>query len=310
MRISAIEIGTNSTKFIIQETNEANAFKVIEKTSTVNRLSSNMYDNNKISEEAMEKGISVIGEYLNRSKLMDAHLISVFSTSVLRDASNREEFIKRVRNIYGICVDVITGEREAYLSYKGCCSLFRDYKNSFAVIDIGGGSTEIITGSKSSVNGKYSINVGAVRLTQMFLEKKSSKRDDTEDISDYVIKSLEEAGVPELGKSMVVGTGGTVKSIGTIIKKKHYKDEEAIHGMRLGINDVEHIYKALYSMSSEEKMHLEGLNPRRGDVIVAGVTILLAIMKRYRILHITISSRGVLEGLLEDPLWSCARKEG
>lgn len=301
MRISAIEIGTNSTKFIIGEQKGDDSFKVIEKTSTVNRLSRNMYDSNKISRDALENGVMIIGEYINRSERKDARLVSVFSTSVLRDAGNKEEFKKRVRDLYGIDIDVISGDREAYLAYKGCSSLFED-EDRFAVIDIGGGSTEITTGSKNSIYEKFSIDIGAVRLTQMFLGQNAVTCEGISNIFHYVNGKLDEAGDLELSGMKIIGTGGTIKSIGTILKKEEYWDDEFVHGMAVSISGVEYIYDFLAQCSQEEKMNIKGLNPKRADVITAGIIILLTLMKRFGLDHITISSRGVIEGFMEDYL--------
>ncbi|MCX7920487.1 MAG: Ppx/GppA family phosphatase [Clostridia bacterium] len=304
MRISAIEIGTNSTKFIIVDEVGDGNFKVIEKTSTVNRLSKSMYDSNNISEEAMENGIKIVGEYVELSKNSNSNLVAIFSTSVLRDAGNRQYFTNRVKELYGMNVDVISGDREAYLAYKACSSLIDKADQRFAVIDIGGGSTEITVGNKSSIDYKVSIDIGAVRLTEMFVKNDPLSQEDITNIADYAARKIDESQGLDLKGIRLVGTGGTVKTIATMFKKKHYKEEKAINGTSIGLEDIETIYDSISKLSIEEKKQLEGLNPKRADVIVAGVIILLSVMRKYDLREITVSSQGVLEGFIEDYIYS------
>ncbi|MFZ5989283.1 MAG: hypothetical protein ACOYWZ_19485, partial [Bacillota bacterium] len=168
--------------------------------------------------------------------------------------------------------------------------------------DIGGGSTEITTGSKNSIYEKFSIDIGAVRLTQMFLGQNAVTCEGISNIFHYVNGKLDEAGDLELSGMKIIGTGGTIKSIGTILKKEEYWDDEFVHGMAVSISGVEYIYDFLAQCSQEEKMNIKGLNPKRADVITAGIIILLTLMKRFGLDHITISSRGVIEGFMEDYL--------
>ena len=227
MRVSAIEIGTNSTKFIIAEQGENGYLKTIERLSTVNRLSKNIHGSNVISEEAMENGLKLINDYINKSKLKDSSLISIFSTCVLRDSNNSYEFIRRVKDLHGIDIDVISGDREAYLAYKACGSLVICDTEKFAVIDIGGGSTEITVGSKNSIDNKTSINMGAVRLTEMFIKNDPIDSEDIYSIRRYINDKIKDSSISGMEGIRLIGTGGTVKTIGTIYLKEDYNNENS-----------------------------------------------------------------------------------
>jgi len=302
MKISAIEIGTNSTKFIIAELHENNTFEVLEKESTVNRLSKSMYGKNTLSEEAIDNGIKIIGEYVEASKAKGAELVSIFSTSVLRDAENRADFISKVNGQYNIDVEVISGEREACLAYRSCSTLIENAATKLAVIDIGGGSTEISTGDKNNVLKKYSLDVGAVRMTEMFVKNDPVTMDEINNVYKYVNDKLQDIDGADFSDITLVGTGGTIKTIGTILKKEDYKNENVINGMTVDLSEIEDIYSFLLKLKISSKKSLIGLNPKRADVINSGVIILLAIMKKLGITNITISSRGVIEGFVEDYL--------
>ncbi|HEX3029791.1 MAG TPA: hypothetical protein VHT34_10915 [Clostridia bacterium] len=127
-------------------------------------------------------------------------------------------------------------------------------------------------------------------------------------IRDYVGEKLGPAADLNIQGMSLVGTGGTIKSLGTISLCTDYKDEEKVNGLVLSKRDVERLFKFLSSLGIEEKKILKGLNPKRADVIVAGAAILVTVMDRYHIGEITISSRGVLEGFITDYLNS--RKDG
>lgn len=300
MKISAIEIGTNSTKFIVAEVLKNSELEVLERTSTVNRLSKNMYDSNYINAEAFEKGIKIVGRYIERSRAYGASLVSVFSTSVLRDAANSSDFSERVKELYGVGVDIMSGEMEACLAFKACSRLMDNTDEIFAVIDIGGGSTEITLGTGKEIYRKLSMDIGAVRLTEMFVKNDPASTVEIENMVRYAGSKLDEAGIAELEGIRIIGTGGTLKTAGTVYKNIDYSNEKAVDGLTLSLTEIEEIYRSMTRMSIEEKMRLPGLNPKRADVITAGMAVLVSVLHKSGAVGITISSRGVIEGFAED----------
>ena len=302
MKISAIEIGTNSTKFIIAEAN-GRSFNTIEKSSIINRLSRNMYGQNLLSPEAVSKTLQIIGEMIERSKISNAELISIFSTSVLRDANNSKDFIDMVKKTYGYTIEVISGGREAYLVFRACGALLDDNQSRFRVIDIGGGSTELIVGTNEKIESKASLNIGAVRLTEQFVNGNGPIEHQTiETIIEFINLELEKINGLNFRTISLIGTGGTVKTLGTIVAKVDYQLEDQIHGLKVERDKVKEIVNLLAGISLIERQEIPGLNPKRADVIVVGLLILLTVMNFYNILDITISFKGVLEGFLSDYL--------
>lgn len=300
MKISAIEIGTNSSKFAVAEADQDRQVTIVKKCSDVNRLSKEMYKDNLINREAMENGIKIIGEYIEQSRRDKARLISIFSTSVLRDAKNSDEFIHLVKEAYGMDIEIIAGEAEAYYSFSACRSLMEESGNPYGVIDIGGGSTEIIIGSKNNIMEKLSLNIGAARLSEMFVT--------SDPIGEYeMIKILHEirnkfsyfTGVGS-SKLRLIGTGGTVRSIGTVLLDIDYRAERDVHGVKASRKDIEKISWKLAAFPLEERKKIIGLNPKRADSIVPGILILLSAMESLGTEEVTISSLGVIEGFLSD----------
>ncbi len=300
MRISAIEIGTNSIKFNISDFQRNKPVQVIEKMNLVNRLSEGMYHSRMISEEGMERSIKTTEYFMELAKMHRARVISIFSTSVLRDAENKQVFIQRMFENFGIPVEVISGEREAYLAYKACSPLFDPAKETYAVIDIGGGSTEITVGYKDRIMNRISMDIGAVRLIEHFIHSDPVYEHELEDMSQYITSVINKGITLKLSGFQFVGTGGTIRSLGTIFKELDYKLLEQISGISIHQNEIENIYLQLKSKPLVERMKVTGLDPKRADIIIAGLDILLCVMNHLVIDRLTISTNGVLEGFLQD----------
>ncbi|MDP4094806.1 MAG: hypothetical protein Q8920_15785 [Bacillota bacterium] len=300
MRVSAIEIGTNSTKFIIAEPVSRNNYKVITKKSTVNRLSKDMYGSNLLSGRSIDTCTESIREYLDESRKNGARLLSIFSTSVLRDAGNKQEVINRIKSISGMDVDIISGEREALLTYKACCSLKNDTADRFAIIDIGGGSTEIITGGQDGIDNKISLDIGAVRLTEMFIKNDPVEAYQIEDIRRFAMEKLRSVSITSWSRICLVGTGGTVKTAATMCMKTPYDNESGINGLQLSKESISGVFNKLAAMTVEQRKNVVGLNPKRADVINTGLMILICLLDLFKTDRIVVSSRGVLEGFIDE----------
>lgn len=303
MRVSAIEIGTNSTKFLIARYH-AGGMDIIDKSTIVNRLSRSMYDSNCISDEAIENGIRIIGELIQKSERQAAKVVAIFSTSVLRDAHNRQVFIQKVQDLYGIPLEVISGEREAFFAFKACSALVRDDDahirgDNVAVIDIGGGSTEFTAGSGHDIAWKKSIDMGAVRLMEMFIRHDPVINTEIESMTGSIRQKISEHSL-SLNGLQLIGTGGTIKTLGTMIRQENYENESAIHGLTIDRDRIEQLYQNLAKLTIAQRENIPGLNPKRADVIIAGVLILLTVMREFDLHQIMVSSSGVLEGFLED----------
>lgn len=303
MNISAIEIGTNSIKMIIVQKNGITDYSTLVKKSVVNRLSNKMYNNEKfISEESMRKTIDIIGEFSKEIEQHQAVLIGIFATSVLRDAKNKQEFLEQVKIRYNYSIQVISGEEEAELAYKACLNHIKNKSYEFIVIDIGGGSTEVIMGNNSYMEKCISIDVGAVRLTELFVKNDDIHQENVNDMKNYINEKLREVNFDMPKKIKLIATGGTIKTIGTMALEVDFSKEEEVNGKKILIDKIQDIFNHLISMKIDERKKVLGLNPKRADVIVAGIEILLCIMNHYEINELIISSNGVLDGIVQDYL--------
>ena len=303
MNISAIEIGTNSIKMIIAQKKEISDYITLIKKSVINRLSNNMYNNEKfISEESMGKTIDIIGQFLEEIEQHQANLIGIFATSVLRDATNKQEFIEQVKIRYNYSVQIISGEEEAELAYKVCSNHIKNNSDEFIVIDIGGGSTEVIAGKKDYIEKCASVDVGAVRLTELFIKNDDVIEENIINMESYINEKLGKINFDIPKKIKLVATGGTIKTIGTMALEVEFSKEEEVNGKKISIDNIKNIFNNLISMKIGERKKIVGLNPKRADVIVSGIQILLCIMNYYEIDEMIISSNGVLDGIVQNYL--------
>lgn len=303
MRISIIEIGTNSTKYIVAKNSQGCGFEIVNKFSTINRLSSGMYPDMVLTKAAIDNELTIIRDLICQSNLNSAPLGAIISTSVLRDATNKHLLINRVKEEFGFDIEIIDGRQEALLAYLACRSLCKGDFQKSAVIDIGGGSTEITIGMGNEICGAYSLDIGAVRLKEM-LDSNAAQ------VNKYVRALLSQKEDINLNGLKLIGTGGTIKSLGTIFYQAGYSQEQLVNGKCLSYQNINVIYNMLLRLNLDERSKLKGLHPKRADVIVFGTGILLAIMQYYCINEITICSAGVLEGYLQQYFHHRIDREG
>lgn len=299
MKYAAIEIGTNSTKMIIVQRNESDSCSILRKSNTVNRLSRCMFENRMIQSEALKDGMNIIHEYMKDIKENNAELVSVFSTSVLRDADNRNLIIQEVKRQYGCDIQIISGEQEAFYAYRAASRLMRHNDEKAIVIDIGGGSTEIICGNKEKIDHKVSLDIGAVRLTELYCKNDPATDMELNQITCNIGEKLKVLPCTAHRDAILIGTGGTIKTLATIYSGLDYRNEKRIDGMVVPRHSINNIFHDLVKMNLEARKKVKGLNPKRADVIVAGLLILQAVIEAFGADQITISSSGVIEGYMD-----------
>lgn len=299
MKYAAIEIGTNSTKMIIVHKDTPNSCSVLRKCNTVNRLSRNMFENYMLQQEALKSTMNIIHKYIKDIEANKAELVSIFSTSVLRDADNKSLLIGEVKKHYGCDIDVISGKQEAYYAYKAASRLMEPKHEKSIVVDIGGGSTEIIFGDKKNIDHKISLDIGAVRLTQLHCKSDPVTDEQIRQVAGSIREKLKELPSMAHKNAILIGTGGTIKTVATIFSNLDYRNEKKIHGLIVPSSAVNDILHKLVNMNIKARKTVKGLNPKRADVIIAGLLILQEILEKLKAGQIVISSAGVLEGFME-----------
>lgn len=298
MRIGAIDIGTNSMRLLIADYIDgklANREKFVNTTRIGKGVDSEGY----INEESINRNIQALKEFSNLAYEKGCEHIYCIGTSALRDSKNGADFVKLAKSEANIDVDIISGEEESKLGFKGVLQGLED-KEDILVIDIGGGSTEFILGSYNGIEFSKSENVGALRMTEKFLKKEPICEQEFENMSKFIINTLEATlnNLKIKNIKSIVGIGGTITSVSAINQKLEVYSMEKIHSSKINKKQLEIILQNLKKMTVSDKKILKGLQPKRADIITAGVTILNIIMKKLEKENIIVSEYDNLEGLL------------
>lgn len=292
MRVAALDLGSNTSLLLIAEVKDGALREVIVDETTITKLGQGVHANRKFHPDALERMRVCLGRY---SKLIQQHnceKVVAVATSAARDVSNGQELIDMAKNL-GIPVHIIEGRREAELTFKGAVSDRGDHRG-IAVIDVGGGSTEIIFNQKE-IKGQ-SIDVGSVRLTEMFVSGHPVSADEIQKISAYVAAQFAKANFDLSGVKEVIAVAGTPTTLAAVDQRRDF-EENLVNGYRLSTKTIEAWIEKMAQMSVEEREKLPGMQPKRADVIVTGSLILLGAIKALKQTEVTVSTRGVRYGV-------------
>ena len=283
-RVAAIDIGTNSTRLLVADYSGA-GLKRIETGLITTRLGKGM-SSGLLLQETMLSTADAVGLFYRKAINLGAESVVAATTSAVRDAANRTEFLELVKKRTGLTVRVLGGEEEAALSYRGVLSGLQVEPDSTVVVDIGGGSTEFIWMHGEQLN-LVSVNAGAVRLTDTAADEIV--------IYNILRPTLEE--VKQSAFECLVGVGGTVTPLAAIDQQLAVYDPKRVHGYSLSAASVNRILKMLNSMDMEERRKVPGLRPERADIIVAGANIVKIIMDGLGSEKMLVSECDILDGL-------------
>lgn len=296
MKIGAIDIGTNSMRLLTTDLID-NKLTNRKKYVNTTRIGQGVDENGFITEEAMERNINALKEYHDKCLDYGCEKIYCMGTSALRDSKNRSEFIKRAKDEAGIDVNVVDGEIEAKLGFSGVTNGI-DKEGDILVIDIGGGSTEFIFGNKEGIERNVSINIGALRLTEKYLSEgysDSAFSDMRKFINEQIKDIVAYLNEKEIG--CVCGIGGTITSLSAVNQNLEVYSMEKVHGSVITREEVQKMMDKFVSCSDEERKHINGLQPKRADIIAAGTEILICIIDSLSKKEVVVSEYDNLEGI-------------
>ena len=303
MRAAVIGIGSNSVRALVAQ-NNGGIFERLYRDREGTRLFAGLDSEGRLKEESIRKTAEAVGRMAEAAREKETEDLSVFATSAARDAVNGKDFMAAIEAAAGIPPMILTGEEEAQLSFFGASRAVKD-ECYCGVIDIGGGSTEIVTGCGDDIASAFSCQMGAVRL---FRELSIEKTEDMAPVEKAAGKILEQK-LQETGGIRVpetwIGTGGTFTTMAAMVKEIPWTARTHMHGTRVTRDEIREVGGKLAGMPLEERIRLPGLQPGRADIVVHGICILLAVMERFGIETITVSEWGNLDGFLWKKLMSC-----
>ena len=295
-RVAVIDIGTNSTRLLVADVGDPGIDEV-ERVSTVTRLGRGVDHSGALSADAIEDVCGVIDQYLTRIEALGAEATSVIATSAVRDATNGDAFVAELRERFGLDARILSGQREAELTYEGAISEGgRD--GTILVCDIGGGSTEIVVGTGGEISLHDSLQIGVVRHTERFLADDPPTASQLEALASDVHDRLAEAlsGIEPPRIERAIGVAGTPSSLAAVDLALEPYDPKAVEGHRLEIGTVQTWLSRLAAMPLAERREVTGLHPDRAQAIVAGLVILIEVMRSFGLDGIEVSEHDILYG--------------
>jgi exopolyphosphatase / guanosine-5'-triphosphate,3'-diphosphate pyrophosphatase len=298
-RVAAIDQGTNSCRLLVLEPAPGGPAELA-RDMVITRLGAGVDRTGKLDRAAINRTLTVLGRYVRRSRALGAERSRVAATSAVRDAENREDFLEPVRALVGREPEVIDGEREAALSYLGGTHGLDLSLGPFLVIDIGGGSTELVGGREPGRSERaLSTQMGSVRLTERFVRSDPPSTEDLRALEAAVDGELAaaETAVAAREARTFVSVAGTATTMQAVALDLPRYDPDLIHRTWLSRSDAEATLRRLAAMTNEERASLPVMVPGRGDVIVAGAMILTRALRRFGFDRTLVSETDILDGL-------------
>jgi exopolyphosphatase/guanosine-5'-triphosphate,3'-diphosphate pyrophosphatase len=275
-RVAAVDLGTNTTRLLVADVDDGRVDEVSLR-QRITRLGEGVHKRRRLLPLPIARVRNVLTDFRREAESLGAERVLAVATSAVRDAENGEAFLGEIEWSYGFTTRLLSGTEEAALTLQGV----GDVADGTLVLDVGGGSTELITSERA-----VSLDIGSVRLTELFGE-------DVDAIAESVRPLL-----PDFAPSAAIGVSGTVTSLAALELGLEEYDRERVHGHVLTLEAVEVQLARLVAMPLEERKFLPALDPGRAPVIVAGATIVREVLRRYGLASLRASERDLLHGVV------------
>lgn len=301
-RVAAFDCGTNSLRLLITDLDPDTGRSVEHvREMRIVRLGQGVDRTGRISPESMERAYAALDEYAMLLEEYQPELTRFCATSAARDAENAAEFTDAVLSRIGVAPEVIDGDEEARASYDGATRGLAGGAAPYLVLDIGGGSTELVLGDATGVLAAHSLDIGSVRLTERHLDGDPPRAEEVDAVRADVDLALDGCRVDPALAATVVGVAGTVTTVAAGVLGLAAYDRARVHGAVLEVADVRRTVDELVAMTVAQRKALGYMHPGRADVIGAGALILERILERVRVGTVTVSESDILDGIA----WSC-----
>jgi exopolyphosphatase/guanosine-5'-triphosphate,3'-diphosphate pyrophosphatase len=291
-----IDIGTNSTRLLVADVVGTRVSELVRRT-TVTRLGRGVDHSGRLSGEAIEAVCGTVAGYVDLIAEAGAESTSVIATSAVRDADNGDAFVAELRERFALNAEVLDGDLEAQTTYLGTTA-GRSGNEVLLVADIGGGSTELVIGRGKESVFHRSLQAGVVRHTERMLTSDPPSASDLErlagDLGRLMGKALEGEDLPDIERGVAVA--GTPASLVAVDLRLDPYDPEQVEGHVLKLRTIQHWLSKLSSMPLEERKQVTGLHPDRAEAIVAGLVILIEIMRTFDLDEVEVSEHDILYG--------------
>lgn len=310
-RVAAIDCGTNSIRLLVADVTTGSdgvpALRDVHRETRIVRLGQGVDATGRLVPEALERTRVALADYTAVLLRKGTERVRMVATSATRDAANRDDFFGMVRATLGVEAEVISGDEEAQLSFTGAVGDLDPDDGPFVVVDVGGGSTELVVGTLeaggAAVRAARSVDVGSVRITERCLHGDPPTPDEVGEARELATRILDDAfgAVPVDGVRTWVGVAGTITTLSAVAQGLSEYDPDAVHLSRLPRADLHRIAEDLLGMSREERGRHGGIHPGRIDVIGGGALIVdvlaTELHDRVGVEELVVSEHDILDGI-------------
>jgi exopolyphosphatase/guanosine-5'-triphosphate,3'-diphosphate pyrophosphatase len=292
--VAVIDVGTNSARLLVADVADGKVSPV-ERRSRVTRLGRGVDLSGRLSAEAIEDACEAIGGYVAACEELEAEAVETIATSAVRDSENGSAFVAELRERFALSARVLDGEEEARLTYLGATSE-RAPAEPTLVVDIGGGSTELIVGTGAEISFHTSLQAGVVRHTERHVASDPPTAAELEALAADVRGLIETGLGGEVQARAGIAVAGTPTSLAAIEMELEPYDPSRVHGHRLDLPSIQRTLSRLASTPLSERVRIRGMHPDRAPTIVAGVVILIETMRAFGLEQIEVSEHDILYG--------------
>jgi exopolyphosphatase/guanosine-5'-triphosphate,3'-diphosphate pyrophosphatase len=291
MRVAAIDLGTNTTRLLVADVADGRVDEVEARTE-ITRLGEGVDSRRRLLPVPIARTRNVLSDYRRRLEALGAERALAVATSAIRDAENGDAFLGEVEWSYGFTTRLVGGDEEAELAFRGVTS-DRGLDRPTLVLDVGGGSTELVVAGPEGVRSRQSVDIGSVRLTERFLHSDPPTAREFAACAGHARRALPGS----LDVEEAIGVAGTVTSLAAIDLELDVYDRTALHGHRLALETIEREIVRLAELPLAERMRVRGLHPDRAPVIVAGGIIVREALVVLGLAGLRVSERDILHGI-------------
>ncbi len=299
MRVACIDIGTNSIRLLLADF-DGSHFSDVSKTLQMTRLGKGVNETKRLAQDRIDASVAVIAKYCEAANRYKAEKVYLMATSAVRDSTNAKDLIDAVYKISGQTIEVISGEVEAKVGFMGVLLGSETPDQTTLVVDIGGGSTELIIGDANGIRCAKSLNIGAVRMTGTFIHSDPVSIEEKQAVISYVLDQVKTVvdDIKAYTIDSVIGIGGTATTYATMQHEVTQYSRDKVHLLKVNLEDLNALNLRLESATVEMRKQFLGLEEKRADIIYAGGLIMQVIMKELNISSFLVSDFDNLEGFI------------
>jgi len=311
MKLGVLDIGTNSMHIVIAEIGQGGSFEIVGRAKDMTRLGDGTLKTGFIAKEKVERALNVAKHFALLGRNRGVAKVLGVATAAIREASNGGELLDRIEREAGIKVRTVTGEEECRLIYLAVRHFMNLSARPALVVDVGGGSAELMVGTDREMLFARSLKLGGARLKDLFITKQPVPKSDHQRIHRHLRETLEPTleEIRRLGPAQVIGTSGTIINIGSVVSER--RDDEALanpQGFTFTLDDLEDLHKDLVRADEGELNGMKGLDPDRRDIILPGACLLIEVLEALGLESVTLCDKAIREGLVLDYVAKNAKK--